>query len=72
MFQPGVTVMVVEGSLNLRTEPGLWAPVLTELPDGYVVTVIGGPAESDDISWYQILTPEQTAGWCDGSFLVLA
>jgi uncharacterized protein YraI len=71
-FQPGVMAMVVEGALNLRTEPGLWAPVLTELPDGYVVTVIGGPVENDDISWYQVLTPEQTSGWCDGSFLILA
>jgi hypothetical protein len=65
-------VLVVEGPLNLRVEPGLWAPVLTELPDGYAITVIAGPAESDDISWYQVLTLDQTSGWCDGSFLVLA
>jgi uncharacterized protein YgiM (DUF1202 family) len=69
ILEHGMVTMVIDGALNLRVEPSLWAAILTELPDGSVVTVIDGPVESDGIDWYQILTPEDTVGWCDGLYL---
>lgn len=69
ILQPGAVAMVIEGALNLRADPDLWAAILTQLPDGYVVTIIDGPVESDGIAWYQVLTPEDTVGWCDGTWL---
>jgi hypothetical protein len=72
VFAAGATTTVAGGPLNVRVEPGLWAAILTALPDGYAVTVLAGPVESDGIAWYQIMTPESVAGWCDGSYLVSA
>jgi hypothetical protein len=69
VFAPGTTATVAGGPLNLRVEPGLWATILTALPDGYAVPVVSGPVEVDGIAWYQIVTPESGEGWCDGSFL---
>ena len=69
IFAPGTVVMVVDGALNLRAEPGLWAAVLTVLPDGEVVTILDGPASSDGIAWYQVLTLGERTGWCDGTYL---
>jgi uncharacterized protein YgiM (DUF1202 family) len=69
VFAPGTATMVINGPLNLRVEPGLWADILTALPDGYAATVVAGPVASDGIAWYQIVTPEGLSAWCDGSFL---
>ena len=69
VFAPGTSAMVAGGPLNLRLEPGLWATILTALPDGYVATIIGGPVDADGIAWYQVATAEGVAGWCDGAVL---
>ncbi|MGH2616477.1 MAG: SH3 domain-containing protein, partial [Thermomicrobiales bacterium] len=69
IFDPGTTATVASGPLNLRVEPGLWAPILTALPDGYAATIVAGPVEGEGIAWYQVVTPEGVQGWCDGSYL---
>ncbi len=69
VFAAGTVTNVIAGPLNLRVEPGFWAPVLTALPDGYAATVVAGPVEGEGIAWYQVVTPEGVEGWCDGSFL---
>jgi uncharacterized protein YgiM (DUF1202 family) len=69
IFEAGTVAMVMDGALNLRAEPGLWAPILDEMPDGFVVTVIDGPVDGEGIAWYQVLTPENAVGWCDGTYL---
>ena len=61
--------MVIDGALNLRLEPGLAAAILTEFPDGAVVMVVAGPVDADGIAWYQVVTAENAAGWCDGTYL---
>jgi hypothetical protein len=69
IYESGTTAIVVGGALNLRAEPGLWAEILTEMPDGYTLKVIGGPVDGDGIAWYQVLTPDNLEGWCDGTYL---
>ena len=70
VYAPGTATVVDGGPLNIRVEPGLWAEVLTALPDGYSATVLAGPIEGDGIAWYEIITPDGVQGWCDGSFLL--
>jgi hypothetical protein len=70
VYAAGTATIVSGGPLNLRVEPGLWAEVLTALPDGYPATVLAGPVEGDGIAWYQVATPEGAEGWCDGTYLV--
>jgi uncharacterized protein YgiM (DUF1202 family) len=69
IFAAGTTTIVSSGPLNLHVEPALSATILTALPTGYMVTVSAGPVEGEGIAWYQVVTPEGVAGWCDGSFL---
>ena len=69
VFAAGTAAMVIDGPLNMRVEPGLWATVLTALPDGYMVTVTAGPADADGIAWYQVVTQDGVAAWCDGTYL---
>jgi hypothetical protein len=69
VFAAGTATTVAVGPLNLHVEPALWATVLKTLPTGYMTTVAAGPVEGEGIAWYQVVTPEGVAGWCDGSFL---
>ncbi|MFN8592172.1 MAG: SH3 domain-containing protein [Thermomicrobiales bacterium] len=69
VFSPGTTAIVIDGPLNLRGAPALWAEIVTEMPDGYPVTITDGPAPADGIAWYQIVTPDGGIGWCDGTYL---
>jgi uncharacterized protein YgiM (DUF1202 family) len=69
LFAPGTAAIVVGGPLNLRVEPGLNAAILTALPDGYLVTIADGPADGDGIAWYQVVTQDGVAAWCDSSYL---
>lgn len=68
-FAPGDAVVVIDGPLNLREAPGLSAAILATLPLGEVESVMAGPVDADGLVWYQVVTPSDAAGWCDGSSL---
>jgi uncharacterized protein YgiM (DUF1202 family) len=69
VFAAGSPAFVVGGSLNVREAPGLWAGIVTALPDGYPATIVDGPVEADGIAWYQVATADGLAGWCDSTYL---
>ncbi len=69
VYEIGTTVSVIGGALNLRADPGLGSAILTELWEGAIVTVIGGPVETDGIVWRQVMTADGLTGWCDGTYL---
>lgn len=58
---------VAAPQLNLRTEPGTWAPVVGQLWQGEQLALLAGPTPDD---WYQVQTGDQT-GWAYGGGLVL-
>ena len=72
ILSAGTPTVVVGGPLNIREGPGLWATVLTALPDGYAATIVDGPIDGDGVAWYQVATTEGLTGWCDGSYLQTA
>lgn len=53
--------------LNLRAEPGTWAPVVGTLWQGEDVALLTGPTPDD---WYQVQAGDQT-GWAYGGLLAL-
>jgi hypothetical protein len=55
--------------LNLRSAPGLGAPISARLQDGLEVTIVGGPEESGGYRWLQVNTPSGT-GWVADAYLV--
>ena len=68
-FEPG-DAGVVTGTgncLNLRAEPAS-PTIVTCLSDGTVVTVLGGPAAANGLTWWNIQAGEFT-GWSADEFL---
>jgi hypothetical protein len=53
--------------LNLRAEPGTWAPVVGTLWQGEELALLAGPTSDD---WYQVQAGGQT-GWAYGGLLAL-
>jgi len=58
---------VTAPQLNLRAEPGTWAPVVGQLWQGEQLALLAGPTPDD---WYQVQAGDQT-GWAYGGLLML-
>jgi hypothetical protein len=71
-FSSGDIVRVVDGSLNLRLEPGLDALILRVLPDGCVLTVTDGPVSADGYAWYRVSSDAYGTGWAAAEFMAPA
>jgi hypothetical protein len=56
---------VAAAQLNLRAEPGIWAPVVGQLWQGERLALLDGPTSDD---WYQVQAGDQT-GWAYGGGL---
>src|SRR3954471_13739665 len=50
---------VAAPQLNLRAEPGTWAPVVGQLWQGERLALLDGPTPDD---WYQVQAGDQTGG----------
>jgi uncharacterized protein YraI len=71
LFPVGSTVVVADGDLNLRSDVGLGAEVVDQLPAGTAATIVAGPTAIDGYTWYQI-DANGVVGWGAGEFLALA
>lgn len=69
-FSEGDTVRVVDGSLKVRSEPGLDSSVESVLEDGSALVVMDGPVAADGYTWYQVRNFGIVPGWVAGEFLV--
>ena len=66
----GSTLVVELDGLNLRAAPGLNGPIIAALPVGMRLTLLGGPADVDGYSWYEVESLDQAlSGWVAGDFL---
>jgi uncharacterized protein YgiM (DUF1202 family) len=68
-IEVGDTVVVIDGTLNLRGEPGLDAEILDTLPDGTVLEVTDGPEDADDYTWFEVSSDDFDTGWVAADFL---
>jgi hypothetical protein len=55
--------------LRLRVSPDLGAAIVSVMPEGSEITVVGGPQHSGGYDWWQINYDGQQ-GWAAGSYLV--
>ncbi|HZS40249.1 MAG TPA: SH3 domain-containing protein [Polyangia bacterium] len=67
----GGQARVIADSLNLRDGVGTGANVLTAMPCGSTVTVVGGPSTTPAAGWWNVTYQQQT-GWASGKYLVAA
>ena len=58
---------VAAPQLNLRADPGTWAPVVAQLWHGERLTLLAGPTPDD---WYQVQASDRT-GWAYGGLLAI-
>jgi uncharacterized protein YgiM (DUF1202 family) len=65
----GAAVVVVGGSLNLRSGPGTSAPVATVLASGTMLTVLAGPQSASGYTWWRVQTDSGAIGWCVATYL---
>jgi 3D (Asp-Asp-Asp) domain-containing protein len=55
--------------MRLRTGPGMGHKVITVLPEGTAVKIIGGPVADGDADWYQVSAGDSATGWGIAQFL---
>jgi uncharacterized protein YgiM (DUF1202 family) len=67
----GAVVVTNTGSVNARTEPTTGSDVVEQLDEGVELTVIGGPEEADDFTWWQVDVNGAEA-WVAADFIELA
>ncbi len=69
----GIDIEVVQGELNLRTQPAAYAEILLKIPAGLPLRVVAGPDCVEGIVWWFVLAGDQTGyvkEGLDGSYLV--
>ncbi len=71
-IRPGALVLVTgAGKLNLRESPTTSAAVVVAVPDDTVLTVLEGPQQADNYTWWKVRTPDGEEGWAAANWLVL-
>jgi uncharacterized protein YgiM (DUF1202 family) len=69
-FAVGARVSVDTDALNVRSDAGLGAEVVNELPFGYVAFISSEPVAADGYTWYQVDAMGVTLGWVAGEYLI--
>lgn len=65
----GDAVIVIDGSLNLRSSASISADVVAVLPDGEPLSVTGEPQSADGYSWYPVTSSTYGSGWVAGVYI---
>ncbi|MBA3274743.1 MAG: SH3 domain-containing protein [Chloroflexia bacterium] len=71
----GAAVVTNTDSINLRAEPTIGAEAIDQLGAGVELTVIGGPEDADDFTWWQVQVTGSEGpvqGWLAADFITLA
>jgi len=58
-----------KNKLSFRAGPGTDYKIIRLIKDGTRLTIIGGPKEADDYTWWQMKTEEGQVGWAVEDFL---
>jgi hypothetical protein len=73
-IRPG-TLVVVTGTggagLRLRELPTTDAKLVVMAREGTVLTVLEGPTDADDYTWWKVRTPDGEEGWGAANWLAL-
>lgn len=68
-YATGDQIIVTEGPLNVRSDPGTIYTVVADLPTGAQMCVLDGPVNADGFAWYQIrATNSSITGWVASEF----
>jgi uncharacterized protein YgiM (DUF1202 family) len=65
----GESVRIIDGALNLRSDAGTEAEVVTVLPDGARLTVTGDAVSREGRDWLPVRSSQYGSGWAAAEFL---
>lgn len=65
---PRSATVRASAGLRLRADHSTTAQVLETLAEGTRVTIVGGPLNAENYTWWQVTINDHT-GWCAGDFL---
>lgn len=69
-FAEGDAVVVNDTSVRIRAEASTEGEVIDTLEDGQALTIIGGPEDADDYTWYEVESEDGAiSGWVVSDFL---
>jgi uncharacterized protein YgiM (DUF1202 family)/predicted secreted protein len=68
VFAIGETVRTTD-VVNLRASASTTGTILSQLPSGTVLTIVGGPTTASGYTWWQVRTTAGTTGWVAGLYL---
>jgi quercetin dioxygenase-like cupin family protein/uncharacterized protein YgiM (DUF1202 family) len=69
-FAEGDAVVLNDSDVRLRAEPSIEGEVLDTLDEGTELTIVSGPEEADDFTWYEVETADgELSGWIVADFL---
>lgn len=57
--------------VNVRSAPGLWADVISTLPESFEVTVVDGPVQAEDGTYWYLVNADGSEGWIIHNYLAL-
>lgn len=65
------TVTITAEGVNIRAEPSVDAEVVVQVDTGTELTVLGGPEEAEDYTWYNVALVDDpsVSGWVADDFL---
>ena len=70
----GAGVVTTTDSLNVRAEPSVEADAVEQIDAGVALTIIGGPEDADDFTWWEIAIDDSegpVTGWVVNDFIAL-
>jgi hypothetical protein len=68
-FDLAEPVYVHDGPLNVRSEAGLDADIVTTAELGATLELVSGPTKVGELSWYEVKVDASTTGWVAGLYL---
>jgi len=60
---------VAPDALNMRAEPSLTAPAVTQFPEGTLLRPLGPARVADEVTWIQVRAAGGAQGWMSAKFL---
>src|SRR5690606_13738664 len=65
----GTEVTTIEDAVRLRAKPSTSGEIVTELPNGTRLTIVSGPMDADDFTWWKATTQDGITGWIVEDFV---
>ena len=68
---PDAWVIVTEDGVNMRRTPSITGELIRQVDEGELFQIRSGPEQSDDYTWWEVVSSDGESGWIVENFLEL-